>query len=169
VATKPKKSWYGVRTLYRITAKGRPKSRDEDYDPDATLIEDRIILFLAIGFDDAIKQGTKDAIAYCRRTRTVNIYGQNVVMRFLGACEAFEMFDPKPVAGAEVFSSTELVRSAVPDRTVVTSKMGPEISENGEARRKFLNGGIWRKALALMALSNNPAKSLRHAKTGRRT
>ncbi len=85
MSNKPKKTWYGVRTLYRITAKGKPKSRDEHYDSDATLVEDRIVLIQAVSFHDAIKQGTKDARSYCRRTKVVNIYGQKVVTRFLGA------------------------------------------------------------------------------------
>ncbi len=64
------------------------------------------------------------------------------------------MFDPKPAVGAEVFSSTELMRSAVPDSAVVGAKMGPKVSEGREARRKFMDGGILRKALALTASSN---------------
>jgi hypothetical protein len=76
VGTKPKQAWYGVRTLYRVTAEGRPKSRDKHFDREATLIEARVVLFRAAGFDDAIAQATKEARAYCRQVKFKNAYGQ---------------------------------------------------------------------------------------------
>jgi Domain of unknown function (DUF4288) len=83
VGAKSKKAWYGVRTLYRLAAEGAPKSRGGRYDPESTLIEDRIVVFQATTFDNAVAQAIKEARSYCKRTRFVNIYGQEVRMRFL--------------------------------------------------------------------------------------
>jgi hypothetical protein len=141
--------WYGVRTLYRLIAEGRPKSRDKHYDREATLIEERIVLFQATSFDSAITQALKDARAYCRRTRFTNPYGQRVRMRFLGACDAFEMFDLKPAPGSEVYSSTALVRASVSDSNIVNGRMGTEPSGSKKARYKFMDGGIVEAACAL--------------------
>jgi hypothetical protein len=91
VNTKPKKAWYGVRTLYRVSAEGKPKLRDRYFDPESTLIEDRIVLFQAIGFDGAIAQGIKEARSYCRQVRSQNVYGQKRRMRLLDACDAFDL------------------------------------------------------------------------------
>ena len=157
---RPKNAWYGVRTLYRVTAEGKPKSRDKRFGPESTLIEDRIVLFQATSFDDAIKQAIKEARSYCRQIRYVNPYGQNVRMRYLDAYDAYEiseMPDRKPGAGSEVYSLTELVRASVSDSTVVKKRMGGQASRGTVARWKFVNARIVRKALALAA-SQIPAK-----------
>jgi hypothetical protein len=153
VTTNKKTAWYGVRTVYRICAEGAPKKRDQRYDPKSTLIEDRVVLFQARGLDDAIAQAKKEASAYCRQTKYVNLYGQRVRMRCLGAYDAYEiceMKQGKPGAGSEVFSTTEVVHAAVSDSAIVSRRMGALNSEAEEARYKFINAGILRKALALV-------------------
>jgi hypothetical protein len=159
-AKSQKKTWYGVRTLYRVTAEGEPKSPGKHFDPESTLIEDRVVLFQASGFDDAIAQATKEARSYCKQVRFVNPYGQKVRMRFLDAYDAYEISefpDSDPGAGSEVYSLTELVRASVPDVAIVKKRLGGLASKETEARYKFVNAGVMRKALALMA-ANNPAK-----------
>lgn len=160
MGTKPKKVWYGVRTLYRITAEGTPKSRDKHFDPEATLIEDRVVLFRASGFDDAIAQAVKEARAYCRQTNYDNAYGQRVRVRFLDAsCNAYEiceMTGGPPAAGWEVYSLTGTVPESVSDPTVIRRRMGSKGSLAPKGRLKFLNFGIVRKALAAAASRSNP-------------
>jgi hypothetical protein len=51
-----KLTWYGVRTLFRLMAIGKPKAIDRHFDPLSTLVEDRVVLFGADSFDSAIKQ-----------------------------------------------------------------------------------------------------------------
>lgn len=148
MSAKRKNAWYGVRTLYRLTAKGRPKSRDKYYDRDSTLVEDRIVLFQANRFDDALAQGEKEARSYCRRTRFVNIYGQQVRMRYLDACDAFEIFDKKIAAGSEVYSSTELVGASVRDSALIASHFREDASARGPRRHKFIDGNILRDIFA---------------------
>ena len=155
-----KKTWYGVRTLYRVTAEGKPNSPGKHFDPGSTLIEDRVVLFQATGFDDAIAQAVKEARAYCRRIRFVNPYGQKVRMRLLNAHDAYEISEMpkrKPGAGSEVYSLTELVRASVSDSAIVKKWLGGQASLETEARYKFINARILRKALALMA-AESPAK-----------
>jgi hypothetical protein len=148
VDTKSKKAWYGVRTLYRLAAEGKPKLRDRHFDPESTLIEDRIVIFQAISFDDAIKQATKRS--YARQTRFINMYGQKIRMQFLGVCDAFKIFDRKPAAGSEVYSSTELVRGSVSDLTLIRRRMGPKVSPGDNARNKFVDGRILRQVLRMV-------------------
>ena len=126
-----------MRTLYRLAAEGTPKSRDRHFDPESTLIEDRVVLFQAIDFDDAIAQGIKEGRSYCRQTKFVNLYGQKVRMRFLDACDAFKIFEGKPAAGIEAYSSTELAPASVSDRAVVKRRMGPKDFGARETRYKF--------------------------------
>ena len=47
--------WFGAKTLYRLTAKGRAKNTDQCYDPDATLLEERVVLFEAKSAEQAKK------------------------------------------------------------------------------------------------------------------
>jgi hypothetical protein len=68
-------SWYGVRTLFRLVATGKPKWVDRYFDPASTLVEDRIVLFQAADSDDAIRQAKAEAQRYCKATRYADIYG----------------------------------------------------------------------------------------------
>jgi hypothetical protein len=154
----PRKAWYGVRTLYRLAAEGAPKIRDRHFDPESTLIEDRVVLFQATNFDEAIAQGIREGQAYCKQAKFVNPYGQKVRMRFLEACDAFEIFEGRLGAGLEVYSSTELVRASISDQAVIRRRMGPKAAEPHEARYKFVNARIVRKALTHAALIKDNAE-----------
>jgi hypothetical protein len=133
-----KKKWFGVKTLYRTRTIGRPNKRDRHYDPEATLVEERIILVRANGFDRALKAARRDALTYTRNGYR-NLYGQKVETTFLDAWDAFELFDP-PGTDREVYSRTEIVSRGISNSTVVKQLMGPS-SVRGEQyiRRKFLN------------------------------
>jgi Domain of unknown function (DUF4288) len=92
VPSKKTIGWYGVRTLFRLVATGKPRWSDRNFDPSSSLVEDRIVLFQANDFDDAIKQVEAEAKRYYRATKYLNIYGQSVPLRFLGATDAFSIF-----------------------------------------------------------------------------
>jgi hypothetical protein len=128
--------WYGVKTLYRSTAVGRPKVTDSAYDPAATLIEERVVLFKARSFHEAIRAAEKEARSYARGDH-INPYGQKVKMHYLGACNAYHLFFA-PVAGAEVFSSTTIVGLSVRDNAIVHQRMGTvETLREARRRKKF--------------------------------
>lgn len=148
VAIKRKIGWYGVRTLFRLVAAGKPKTLDKSFDPTSTLVEDRVVLFRADTFDSAIKQAEDEARQHSAVTRFVNIYGQPVRLKFLGAVDAFALFEDEPAAGCEVYSSTAIVPRSVSDAELVAERFGNMKKHGVEERYKFLVGDILRDALA---------------------
>ena len=122
VARKRSGSWYGVRTLIRLIATGKPKRRDQHFDPDSTLVEDRVVLLRASSFKDAIQQAEKEARQYCRRTHFSNIYGQRVRLKYLGAVDAFSLSDHEPSPGCEVYSSMAIVPRSISDSKVIEER-----------------------------------------------
>jgi|SRR5437867_4092962 len=126
-------NWFGVKTLFRTAAVGKPVAPDEAYDPDTSIVEERVVLFRARGFGQAIREAEREACSYAR-SQHVNPYGQRVVTRYLGACEAFELLDFRG-AGSEVFSTTEVVPRRVPDKAVVNQRLG-HAETAGDSRRR---------------------------------
>jgi hypothetical protein len=59
-------SWFGVKTLFRTRAIGPPRAADGAFDPGIVLIEERIVLFRASGFDDAITRAETEARRYAK-------------------------------------------------------------------------------------------------------
>ncbi len=72
--------WFGVKTLTRWETIGKPKSIDENFDDDATLIEERVVLIKARSFDEAIKKGENEAKKICQNIKTfmVKKYGKDI-------------------------------------------------------------------------------------------
>src|SRR4029450_14001653 len=131
-------AWYGVKTVYRVSAKGPPRRPDAHYDATATLIEERVILVRARSHDEAQGKAEAEAKLYTARFH-VNPYGQTVTMKRLGTIESFELFDP-PRNGGEVWSTTYMLSRTVRGKDVVDRTFGPEESlAQKERRRKFLN------------------------------
>jgi hypothetical protein len=118
--------WYGVGTLVRLIATGKPKKTDKHFDPTSTLVEDRVVLLRADSFDSAIEKAEKEAQQYCRRTRFTNIYGQSVRMKFLRMVDAFSLPDQELVVGSEVYSSTTLVPHSLSDAKLVAQRFGDD-------------------------------------------
>ncbi len=131
--------WFGVKTLYRTSALGRPKATDRYYDPLTALLEERVVLFKARNFDEAIRKAEREAGSYTKSSH-LNPYGQKVKTVYLGHVDAFELFDP-PAQGVEVFSSTDLIRKRTDMRTVTERKLGKKEKRGGikSGRKKFLN------------------------------
>lgn len=85
---------------------GKPKKRDKYFDANSVEIEERVCLFLANSFTDAMQQAKKEASEYCKlnhRRNDVNRYGQRLKKRVL-AYNVYEPFD-KPAGRAEIFST----------------------------------------------------------------
>jgi hypothetical protein len=151
VAIKRKRSWHGVRTLFRLVAAGKPKTLDKHFDPTSTLLEDRIVLFQADSFDSAIQQAEADAQAYSKATQFKNIYGQSVRLKFLGASDAFCMVDHELSSGCEVYSSTAIVPRSVSNARLITERFGKAEKCGEPARYKFIDGKIRTEAFARSA------------------
>ena len=147
VARKRTDSWYGVRTLIRLTATGKPTMRDKHFDPDSTLVEDRIVLFKATSFEDAIQQAENEARQYCDAISFSNIYGQRVRLKYLGAVDAFSMLDHEPSSGCEVYSSTAIVAKSVSEARLTNERFGVRPDRGAPSRYKFLDAEILCAAL----------------------
>lgn len=136
--------WFGVKTLTRREAIGKPKSIDENFDEDVTLIEERIVLIKARSFDEAIKKGEKEAKSNLSEYK--NFYGQKIKQRYLEVCDAFELFDEPNENGIEIFSSTEIISDKIKDSTLIENKFGKiESLQAKKKRRKFWNSELSKK------------------------
>jgi hypothetical protein len=125
--------WFGVKTVYRTRTKGRPRHRDATYDPTATVVEERVLLFRARSFGEAIRKAEREARDYAR-FRYRNAYGQTVITRYIGSCNAFWAFCDAPVAGAEVFSRVEEFPKSVRD-----AQIGNRLTAQKRVNRMFLS------------------------------
>ena len=101
------KNWYAVKSLYRTVARGKPSRRDGQYRANAAIIEERVVLFAAHSFDEAIRKAEKEAREYAALSYR-NAYGQRVITKYLDVCDAFHLFEP-PASGREVYSRTQVV------------------------------------------------------------
>jgi len=160
VAAKSKLTWYGVRTLFRLVAIGKPKAIDGHFDPMSTLVEDRVVLFRADSFDSAIKQAEVEALDYCKRTRFVNIYGQSVRLKFLHAMDAYSLPDDELSAGCEVYSSTAISPRSVSNAVLVTERFG-KVEGRSPNRYKFMDGEILKEALTAIKRTGAPPRRIR--------
>ena len=57
-------NWYGAKTLYRYRARGRARRPDRGFNRENTLVEERVVLFRARSFDEAISRAEAEAISY---------------------------------------------------------------------------------------------------------
>ena len=126
-----KKAWFGVKSLFRIETAGEPRVIDEDYDPEGTLIEERVVLVRARSADEALKQGEAEANAYCGGSH-VNPYGQRVAYRRVRILGCFSLFD-SPGNMREVWSSMTVVSSATTDQELEDQRFGTRRIGGGAA------------------------------------
>jgi len=129
--------WYGVRTLYRESASGKPKGLDSHFSPEASFVEERVVVFRARSFAEAITKAEKEAKTYAAETDHRNRYGQRVRCRYLGYCDAYHLFDDEIEAGVEVYSSTEIIPRTVPDDTIIDRLIGA--NEEDQSLEKRIN------------------------------
>lgn len=130
--------WFSVKTVYRVVAEGEPTRPDAEFDPSLDLLEERVVLVRAGSYDEAIERAEKEAAAY--ESRHTNPYGQQVLYRYLGAAEAFELFDSELGEGTELYSQTRLVPGVSTDDDLIELAFGlEETARDAATRKKFLN------------------------------
>lgn len=131
--------WFGVKTLHRVAATGRPIAVDKDYSSSMTLIEERVVVVRGRSPEEAIRKAEAEAKEYSRSFRHRNRYGQQVRSRYLGYCDAY-VFDDAPEDRTEVFSETEVVPRRVSDRVLVRRLIGaPESARTFRSRVNISN------------------------------
>ena len=91
---------------------------------------------------------------YIKDLNFKNIYGETIKWKFLGACEAYEMFDP-PKKGMEVFSSSRVIDKNMKDKEILKQIFGPdETDDDYEKRTRFLHGEILSELVEKMGKKN---------------
>jgi hypothetical protein len=129
--------WFGVKTLYRARAIGRPRLVDQDLDPSASLIEERVVLIRARDFDEAIRKAEREAGQYVEASSIErNAYGQRVRWRYLRVADAFELAS-RPAASVEVHSNTYVLGQERSDAEIVSDQFGPKTEKSG-VRKNFV-------------------------------
>ena len=129
---------FSIKTLYRTTAKKKPKQTDKNYREDIDLIEERIVTLKARNFNDAITKGEKEAKEYASQTEYINPYGQKMKQKYIGSIDVFEPFD-KIKANTEVFSTTYLIKTSVSNDKLTNNMMGKIYKNEKKIRTKFFN------------------------------
>jgi hypothetical protein len=100
------------------------------------VVEERVVLFRARSFAEAITKAEKEAKEYCNWKYT-NPFGQKVKTKYLGACDAFILLDP-PKSGTEVYSGMNAIDPKISDSKVIESALGNEAAFK-TTQRFFLN------------------------------
>ena len=135
----PSWKWFGVKTLYRVSAEGEPRATDERFDGTVDLIEERVVLIRARSCEEAHRKAAQEAYTYAADFgEHVNPYGQRVHCRFIECLVAYECFDD-PVPNAEIFSDTFLIDREMTDDSVVTMRLDTEESVDLTRRTIFMN------------------------------
>lgn len=133
--------WFSVKTLFRSGVDGAAGI--------PTLVEERVVLLRARTHDEAIRSAERDAAAYVGPP-FLNSAGQEVRMRYLGACTSYELMDEDAsrLGGArgkiEAFSNTYLTAVDVADEELRARLLGGDIGdEEREQRwRTFVPGDL---------------------------
>ncbi len=109
---------------------GLPEKLDLSFDPDATLVEERILLIKA--------HYAREAMDYARRRRCVNPYNQKMCTTYLGFYDIIEL-SGIPQDKTEVFSAARLVSRKVSDQKVARIYIGKRRGTKQMIHKKFVN------------------------------
>lgn len=100
-------------------------------------VEERVVVFRARSFAEAIRRAEKEAEEYARFDTWETRYGQTLRTKYLQACDAF-VLDHVSSGSGEVYSRAELVSSDESDDAVIDALLGRgETPLQSERRRKF--------------------------------
>lgn len=130
--------WFAIKTLYKITALGKPKKKDTFYDDSKVLVEERTVLFKAKNEEEAMEKAVKEASEYADSVECKNAYDQKVTATLLKGLDMFELFD-KPENGVEVFNDTQIMNKKMTDDQLIEARFSQEESEEDfKARKRFV-------------------------------
>ena len=129
--------WYGVRTVFRLRAHGKPDRHDPGYDAKATLVEERIVVVRGRNEAEALVKANVKGRMHARRSH-VNPYGQRVRTAYMGIADISPLY-VDPTLPGEVFWTTYVVPSTVTDAQLWRRIVPPNVAKELRVRRKFLN------------------------------
>lgn len=133
--------WFSVKTLYRWDTVDKPQGPDRFYDPDATLLEERVVLIKANSFSEATQKAKQEAQDYVRSPGGfINPYGQNMKISFLNCYDCFELFD-NPADKVEVFSTIRILSRKIHNAKIKNIFICPTREPHylQSKRKKFIN------------------------------
>ena len=130
--------WYSVRTLYRSRTEDRPVKPDLSYDPDATLLEERVVLIRAKSRQEAQAKALREAKDYAGTGTFVNPYEQTVRTDLLRTCDVYELHE-NPADKTEVYVASHLMSRRIPDAKVEKIFTPRRVLDHKRGRyRKFI-------------------------------
>ena len=110
------------------------------YDPNSTLVEERIVLIRARNDREALRKAKEEARNYARENRFENVYGERVQVRSMGAFDVFELMEASVDAGVELFSSNRVVSKSVSEKQIAATLVGPgRTPDQLKGRGRFLD------------------------------
>ena len=123
--------WYAVKSVFRtdVTASGAAVPRLSSF-------EERVVLFRAASFDEALLRAEEEAQRYTAENRWSNDEGEDVCTRYLGALDAFSLSDNLD-DGAELYSKILFVDPGSSDGDVVERTMGSEAERASPSSSSF--------------------------------
>lgn len=131
-------NFYTVKTLYRSVAQGRPFQPDRFFDPDSTLLEERIQLIKAKSRKEALRKAEKDAVEYARRVKYKNPYEQEVTLEYLGLNEIYEI-EHTLQDKTEIYTSSRIISKKVSVSKIAHVYLNKKQSFDQSKRKKFIN------------------------------
>jgi len=130
--------WYTVRTLYRSRTDERPVKPDLSYDPDATLLEERVVLVRAKSRQEAQAKALREAKDYAGTGTFANPYEQMVRTDLLRTCDVYEL-DENPADKTEVYVANHLMSRRISDAKVEKIFTPRRVLDHKKGRyRKFI-------------------------------
>jgi len=137
-----KKRWFGVKTIYRITAQGKPKIHYKNFNKEAFMIEERVVIFWARDHKNALRRAEREARGYASDNH-INPFGQKVVCEYLHCHDVYELFE-EPDDGGEVYSRTEVHDRPIATRKLLDKNFGKIMDKEKESqlRLKFRNAQL---------------------------
>ena len=130
--------FFAVKTFFRSACEGRPERPDKYFDPEATLVEERIQLIKAKSPAEARKKAEKDAVEYARRILYKNPYNQQVTLEYMGLCEIYEI--QQPLADkTEIYAASRIINRKVSKAKIGRTYLNERQSFDPSRRKKFLN------------------------------
>ncbi len=137
-------------------------SKDRQFVKGVSAVEERIVLFKCSSSQGALLKAEKEAQRYASLA-VVNAYGQKVVCKYLGRCEAFTI-DGLPENGAEVYSSISVSRKRLRRVDIFRRKFDPE---DTPFRRKtapmFIDVSVWKGMIEYLEKKNKRKRKHRVA------
>lgn len=149
--------WFGVKTAYRISAKGHPRNKAKGYHPGSCLMEERVVLIQAKDAAAALEKAEIEAREYSKLIYK-NMFEQQVKIAYLGVADCFSI-DESPGDCVEVYSRNEVLIGNHSDKQIRRCLLGSCTREDPWIRQKFIADGIMKELIGRMKATSGTSGS----------